>query len=554
MDPRSVSRSWRLESRVAAETQGIVATGFGHLQTGRALLLCFNWKPPYHGNGAWLAALRQIAPISDAVLRSTKPSRSAALAISWSGLALMGLSETALNSFSRPFREGMFDEDRLRRLGDRRGKEWEKTVVPGGPVWSANTELPPPVDSLPIGFRVPDPATDNPPEKTQHSVHAILLLYGNTCKEVADWTKQVADAIAPHGVSIVRERELELDVTGQEKFAREHFGFADGLSQPLPFDQYGGVLMGDKPVKEPHPQHGVPLGEFLFGHINGHGEISPGPVVPDNTGGFVQNVPDPRLAKLQPRQDAQGFFDLGRNGSYLVVRELNQDVAAFWNSMEANAARLRAQDPAHLGSIDAKWIAERVVGRDINGNMLCPADKGSDGKPIYPGGVLPTCPDGAPDNDFEFWHRDRYGRGCPLGSHVRRANPRDGLSPDEGQRDGLRHSANNHRILRRGRSFGPVLADRLKDDGEDRGLLFMCLNTDIARQFEFIQQTWLLNSSFSTLYKEVDPLVGPDGPMTVHLDDDPLRLIPKVETYVRFVGGDYFFLPSLPALTYLEAL
>jgi deferrochelatase/peroxidase EfeB len=90
------------------------------------------------------------------------------------------------------------------------------------------------------------------------------------------------------------------------------------------------------------------------------------------------------------------------------------------------------------------------------------------------------------------------------------------------------------------------------DDGADRGLLFMCLNTDIERQFEFVQQTWLLNSSFATLFQEVDPLVGPAGRMTIR--DEPLRRTISVDTFVRMAGGDYFFLPSLPTLQFLASL
>lgn len=532
-----MNRQWGLAPEVAKDTQGIVATGFGRLQTGRALLLCFGWERLNRGKGAWLSALRQVAPITDAVRPQEEPARSAALAISWSGLSRMQLSETALASFSRPFQEGMFQEDRLRRLGDRR-VGWSSTVIAGGPIWSANTPPRPPVDPLPLGFQVRDSAPDEQPIPTPNTVHAVLLLYAKTTEDVENWTNEVATALESHDVRIVRTRELLIDVIGEDQFAREHFGFADGLSQPLPYDAGKSVLLGTTPVTESHPVHGVPLGDFLIGHTNGHGEKAPGPVVPDN----AEGEPEPRKAGLKPNPDADGFYEFGRNGSYLVVRELKQDVAQFWNSMEANAERLRQQDPVHLGKINATWIAERVVGRDINGNLLCPA------------GVLPTPPDGLPDNDFEFWQRDHDGRGCPLGSHVRRANPRDALAPDEEQRKGLLQSANNHRLLRRGRKFGPKIADRYTDDGVDRGLLFMCLNTDIARQFEFVQQTWLLNSSFSTLFGETDPLVGPDGPMTVYLEDDPLRLIPHVETYVRFVGGDYYFLPSLSALAYLEAL
>ena len=80
----------------------------------------------------------------------------------------------------------------------------------------------------------------------------------------------------------------------------------------------------------------------------------------------------------------------------------------------------------------------------------------------------------------------------------------------------------------------------------------MCLNTDIDRQFEFIQQTWLLNSAFATLFDEVDPLVGPAGRMTIR--GEALRRTAHVDTFVRLAGGDYFFLPSLPALNYLASL
>ena len=80
----------------------------------------------------------------------------------------------------------------------------------------------------------------------------------------------------------------------------------------------------------------------------------------------------------------------------------------------------------------------------------------------------------------------------------------------------------------------------------------MCINTDIERQFEFIQQNWVLNHHFASLFGEVDPLVGRPGPMT--LPAEPLRRTVNVDTYVTFTGGEYFFLPSISALNYFEAL
>jgi deferrochelatase/peroxidase EfeB len=134
---------------------------------------------------------------------------------------------------------------------------------------------------------------------------------------------------------------------------------------------------------------------------------------------------------------------------------------------------------------------------------------------------------------------------------VRRANPRDGLARDLASAPALLDSVNNHRILRRGRKYGATATDRRTDDGAERGLLFICLNADIARQFEFIQQTWQLNKNFATLYDETDPLMGPKGRFTI--PEQPLRRIVDVQTFIQLAGGEYFFLPSLPALRYLSS-
>src|SRR5262249_49616604 len=164
-----------------------------------------------------------------------------------------------------------------------------------------------------------------------------------------------------------------------------------------------------------------------------------------------------------------GFRSLGLDGSYMVVRELRQYVARFWKSLEDAAAKIRAHDAGGPPKT-ADWLAERVVGRNRDGHLLCPS------------GFL--APDkNLPQNQFGFLRTDPHGLGCPMGSHVRRGNPRDGLAKDLASAQTLLDAANNHRILRRGRKFGrPPPMDRLQEDNEVRGLLFMCLNTDIARQ------------------------------------------------------------------------
>ena len=537
--------TWALSPDVARQTQGIVASSFGWLPEGRALLLDATGARP-----GWLDALRAVAPVTDATLRarSERGDRAAAIAFTYSGLRALGLAPETLKSFSLPFREGMFQVDRARRLGDRRFGAWQPTVQAGGPDWSGNPgpDAPPrPARAYAVDYT--DDSPDPPPPPTPLTAHALLLLYGKTDADAASWGEEVAAVLRGYGVATVRALELEMNVEERDKatgISREHFGFADGISQPLPYDAdpaSRAVERGGVPLTERDRLNGVPLGEVLLGFRNTHGELPPVPGVarPD-----PQAAPPPRadlwkaFKGLPPHPEAEDFADLGKHGSYLVVRQLHQDVPAFWASMEAAAARLNASAPDLPQPVTGAWIAERVVGRTRDGHLLCP--KGS--RPGLP-------PTGAPDNEFLFLADDPHGLGCPLGSHVRRGHPRDGLAPTAEDAETLLRAANNHRILRRARKYGA--AYDAAPEQESRGLLFMCLNTDIARHFEFVQQTWLLNADFAGLRNEQDPLVGPQGRFTIQAE--PFRHALQVETFVRLVGGEYFFLPGIAALDYIAA-
>ena len=506
--------SWKLAPPHNSEAQGLVVSGFAAQPAGAALFLEFRWPDGAGSHGAWLRALGGVAPVTAADGRDARP---AALAFTCSGLEKMGLDEEELGSFSAPFREGMCQVDRLRRLGDRFKDEWQGTVIDGGYNWSGNRRR---------------PEGEEQPILTPCTVHAILLLYDKDDEAVKQGTEQVAAAIEPLDVHIVRRLPLDLRLD-DKGIGREHFGFADGLSQPIPFEE-GAVVFGDGSPVPRDPWHGIPLGDVLLGHVDSHREVAPGPVVRARKG------EGDTASSLTAEAARGGFLDFGLNGSYMVVRELRQNVPAFWHSLDSGTARIRQRDPANSGHVSADWLAERVVGRNLDGHLLCPS------------GLLAADQYGQPQNDFGFLDNDPHGHGCPPGSHVRRGNPRDGLAKDKASAPTLLEAANNHRILRRGRKFGTTIKDPRVEDGEDRGLLFICLNTDLNRQFEFVQQTWLLNPNFATLYDETDPLVGPKGSMTIR--EKPLRRIVEVETFVQVAGGEYFFLPSMPALAYLAAL
>lgn len=531
------SSGWKLKAPHDAMTQGIVVSGFSALPFARALFLFCDWPENAADSDAqvnkcgWLKTLDAVAPITCAT-GSTE--RAAAIAFTWTGLRKSGLDAEALASFSVPFREGMYQEDRLRRLGDRVKKQWQGTVIPEGPRWSGNTPvrgLDRPEPGMRSASTTPDRQEEPFQVETGITVHALLLIYAADEGAVERWAEQVTTALVADSVRVVHELALSLQFEPGQKVAREHFGFADGLSQPIPFskDAAGAVVTTEGGLAPRDPWHGVPLGEILFGHPNAHAEPAPGPLLPDS--------PTSTARETLPAEGApEGFLNFGLNGSYLVVRELRQYVAKFWNSLEANAKRIKAHDPS-AAHVTAEWLAERIVGRTLDGHLLGPA------------GPLPPDGSGCPQNAVGFARDDLHGYGCPMGSHVRRTNPRDGLAPDPGAAQALLNAANNHRILRRGRKFGDPLADRYTDDKKQRGLLFMCLNSDIGRQFEFVQQTWMLNRNFATLFDEADPLVGPNGSFTIR--ERPLRRIVGVETFVQMAGGEYFFLPSLPAFNYM---
>ena len=417
------------------------------------------------------------------------------IAFSAAGLRRLGLPDGVIAGFSAEFGEGMTGPDRSRFLGD------VESSSPRFLDWGAPQGAP---------------------------ADGLVLLYAATPGVLDRRQAELAGRLAGAGI---REATV-LDTL--ELGNNEPFGFHDGISQP--------VIQGL--AKAGRGARALAAGEFVLGYPNGYGQLTGRPLLPASA--------DPR--HLLPRDPAgSGAADLGRDGCYLVLRQLEQDVGAFW---EYAAEATRRPD----GSYDPRArtaLAAKMVGRWPSGAPLIKSPDADD----------PRLGD---DNDFGYHHTDPGGLACPLGAHIRRMNPRDSLDPNPGSEQSL--AVNDlHRLLRRGRAYGPGNAGTAVDDDHairvapgnsapphrGTGLHFVCLVASLTRQFEFVQHTWLSNPNFNGLYDDTDPLAGSrDGRgATFTVPAHPVRRRYRgLPQFVRTRGGAYFFLPSISALRYLEQL
>ena len=471
------------------DIQGILLFGYGRLRSASYLLLRI--AEPSTAK-AWLSSL----DVRSANFDPSVTDRCINVAFTPGGLARLGLPASLIGGFAPEFTQGMTGTDhRTRILGDVG-------------------------DSSPDRWRWGGPNNPEP--------HVLLMLYGKDDETLATLLAEQRAAFRGNGLD-----ELTVLETHWLAKGTEHFGFRDGVSTT---DIEGFHTKA-------RPENSVAAGEFILGYVNAYGQYTQRPLVtPDE---------DPRNL-LPSAPDVPGHCDLGGNGSYMVFRQLSQDVGAFWKFMDEHT---RAPDDPPSAESQVR-LASKMVGRWPSGAPLVKT----------PDADNPALCD---DNDF-LYHRagDELGLKCPIGSHIRRANPRDALDPEPGS-DRSIEVGKRHRVVRRGRPYGaPVcesmeIADVLahRETPGERGLHFICFNTQIGRQFEFIQHTWLNSPKFDGLCEDDDPLAGDRGGGrntscgTFTVQAEPVRTrftgMPRV-SHVR--GGAYFFLPGIRAVRYLASL
>ena len=361
------------------------------------------------------------------------------------------------------------------------------------------------------------------PEKWEYGrekdepLHLLLLLYGKTLQDldslyhdVCGKYKRVCDATGSNGLQIVKEQN---SVRDQDDY-REPFGFRDGISQP---PVKGLIGRRQQPAECP-----LNTGEFVVGYENEINFVARGP--------SIDNCADPN-GYLYDHPSYPGYRRaFGMNGTYLVFRKLRQDVEGFRKFIDEKSKDISCADPARRGEL----LAAKMMGRWQSGSPLV---------------LAPDSPGSEPSNDFLFMSTDPDGLACPLGSHIRRANPRDSLDMPPARSILI---TRRHRIIRRGRKYSEETKDSAGNSKCEQGIYFIALNADLRHQFEFVQQLWINNPSFNGLDDEKDPIGGNsdvkgngginNGKGNFTIQGKPIsNHLQGLERFVTTKGGGYFF-------------
>jgi len=415
------------------------------------------------------------------------------IAFTYSGLAALKMNRTTLTSFPDAFKQGMAARaQRLHDTGPSAPDDWEGELglpsvhgyFTGGFALNEDNAA---NESYWKAMRRDVEAFNDPVnEKGQilrFGFRMLFRLFGLEILHIE--LGQYPYEVDKDGAVIVLQHRLE------------HFGFRDGLSQPF-------VDMG---LGDTLPGGGIPSRNQTWT------PVAPGEIflsMPDE-GGETQSLPINKSLRL--------------GSTFLVFRKLQQDVIGFQSFL----SRQRPKDQ------DAqKALAAHIVGRWPNGMPLILSPNHEH---------LVDERTEAALNAFRYAADDPLGRKCPLGAHIRRANPRD-----IGGRDEVRR----HRILRRGISYGgPLLKEDALNDGERRGLLFIAANSRIEEQFEVIQANWINGGEFlGQAGLGRCPLTGDHSGAVSDsfLEAGASAPVTGLPRLVTTRGGDYFFAPGIQAL------
>lgn len=501
------------------DLQGLLR--FAHGQLSEACFLLLKVIDPKAAR-EWL----RTAPVTTAATANPLPERALQVAFTAPGLRALGMPAAVINGFSEEFITGMVADDNQSRCSEDVGNRSRRLGDVG--------------NNKPACWKWGGAEANIP--------HLVIMLYA--CLDGLDaWQEQI------QGPGFDNAFQLTATLKSALPGPQEPFGFVDGISQPE--IDWQRSISTDRHERDRYSNK-LAVGELLLGHPNEYGLYTTRPLLDPKSTPAAHQLP---LAEDQPK-----LRDLGRNGTYLVVRQLEQDVPRFWKYVDGEA---------NSDAEERERLAAAMVGRQRDGTPLVEPDSAP---------ATGNADDGprAKADQFTF-DADPHGERCPIGAHIRRANPRTGDFPvgvsgmltrlvrtlGFGRRhahDDLIASARFHRILRRGRVYGPALTpeDAVKADAttDERGLHFVCLGASIVRQFEFVQNAWAMSTRFAGVSRQSDPLLGNREPLlngeesnqfTIPQPDAPARCLKDMPQFVTVRGGAYFFMPGIKALQFIAS-
>jgi Dyp-type peroxidase family len=429
-----------------------------------------------------------------------------------------------------------------------------------------------------------DPAAEGHPDRwvvggTSSPADLVLIVASDSPAHLSERVAQLkatltsAQAGAAGSVAAALHQVWEQDTATLPPplTGHEHFGFKDGISQPgirgyvrRDPDEHLTKRLVDAarspqsdPLNPEFARPGHPLvwpGQFVFGY-------------------FRQNTHHARLPPPPPLDKVDNGPAWARNGSFLVIRRLRQDVGAFRDFVTAEADRLRGQ--AGFEPMTATLLASKLVGRWPNGEplMRTPVEDAGLAADDYAANYFQYAQDSPPPlvllpeagyrgDRFAVSRADGTGLACPLSAHIRKMNPRDAITEQGSVADVLRRM-----VLRRGIPFGPPYPHGLDETAgaaslapgnidAERGLMFVSYQTSIVDQFAFLQRAWANDVVNPNDGGGHDPIIGQsseprDRRRQVELRGAPAAapeslLMPR--DFVIPTGGGCFFSPSISTL------
>ena len=500
------------------DIQGNIVKAYGRYGYPKARYVFFQFHDMDAGRGFIRALLPLLTTSRPWFTNTVLPEATTNIAFSYQGLKHLGLPTMSLHSFPEEFSIGM--KARAEILGDdgpSASEHWD-------PVWCN--------DKCVHMFMSINARAEAPLEARYAEIQGLLAPYEGKVEQLRGHRGVRGDDMEYQDASAV--------IIDGKITAKEHFGYTDGISDPY-FKGSGSnpanLIGGGKPTRRDPatPQGWEPLetGEFILGYRDETQELPISPV--------------PRL--------------LSYNGTFMVYRKLHENVGSFNRYMREVGADFPGGAEALVAKMSGRWrngaptvsfptqqeadafIADLEAARIALKNATTEAQKAQ---------ALTTFNSLCKQLTGFNFNQDINGARCPMGSHIRRTNPRGCLEYGVTKAYNTPGALDNRRrILRRGLPYGEV-TDPSSDEGE-HGIIFMAIGTSIERQFEFVQQQWINYGNDFKLANQRDPLLGNhDGKGDFMVEgssaENPPFFCPRLPRFVTTRGGEYFFIPSITAI------